>query len=179
MTIEEIMSRRLGDRRFLSCELPAESVEKILRAALLTAYGEEENTVELFVTDDARLTERLADARDCGSECVLGAPLVVVVAADRLYDGAWVEHCSAAVWAMCAQAAEAGLAYCPVQIRGYRLTDGTMSDEVVRGTLGIPDSKTVYAVVAFGKTAAESNAVAADSEMLDWQRVHVAGGTEG
>lgn len=178
MTIEEILGNRLGDRHFLPCELPAESVEKILRAALLTAHGEEENSVELFVTDDTRLTERLADARDHGSECVLAAPLVVAVAADRLYDGAWVEHCSAAVWAMCAQAAEAGLAYSPVQIRGYRLTDGTMSDEVVRGTLDIPDSKTVYAVVAFGKAATESGAVAADSTSLDWQRVHVAGGVE-
>lgn len=173
MRIEEILAMELGDRQFCRTEIQADDVEHVLRAALIATYGKDGNTVELYPVEDPHLLERLADARDHGAECIAQAPMAVAVVADRLYDGAWVENCSAVVWAMCAQAAERQLAYRSVQIRGYQLTDGTMSDEVVRGILDIPESKTVYAVVAIGTADKSAPPVEIDDEQLEWQRIHI------
>lgn len=173
MRIEEILAMELGDRQFCRTEIQADDVEQVLRAALIVTYGKDGNTVELYPMEDPHLLERLADARDHGAECIAQAPMAVAVVADRLYDGAWVENCSAVVWAMCAQAAERQLAYRSVQIRGYQLTDGTMSDEVVRGILDIPESKTVYAVVAIGTADKSAPPVEIDDEQLEWQRIHI------
>ena len=173
MRIEEILAMELGDRQFCRTEIQADDVEQVLRAALIATYGKDGNTVELYPVEDPHLQERLADARDHGAECIAQAPMAVAVVADRLYDGAWVENCSAVVWAMCAQAAERQLAYRSVQIRGYQLTDGTMSDEVVRGILDIPESKTVYAVVAIGTADKSAPPVEIDDEQLEWQRIHI------
>lgn len=173
MRIEEILAMEIGDRQFCRTEIQADDVEQVLRAALLATCGNEGNSVELYPVEDPHLLERLADARDHGAECIAQAPMAVAVVADRLYDGAWVENCSAVVWAMCAQAAERQLAYRSVQIRGYQLTDGTMSDEVVRGILDIPESKTVYAVVAIGTADKPAPPVEIDDEQLEWQRIHI------
>lgn len=173
MRIEEILAMELGDRQFCRTEIQADDVEQVLRAALIATYGNDGNTVELYPVEDPHLLERLADARDHGAECIAQAPMAVAVVADRLYDGAWVENCSAVVWAMCAQAAERQLAYRSVQIRGYQLTDGTMSDEVVRGILDIPESRTVYAVVAIGTADKSAPLVEIDDEQLEWQRIHI------
>ncbi len=173
MRIEEILAMELGDRQFCRTEIQADDVEQVLRAALIATYGKDGNTVELYPVEDPHLLERLADARDHGAECIAQAPMAVAVVADRLYDGAWVENCSAVVWTMCAQAAERQLAYRSVQIRGYQLTDGTMSDEVVRGILDIPESKTVYAVVAIGTADKSAPPVEKDDEQLEWQRIHI------
>lgn len=173
MRIAEILAMELGDRQFCRTEIQADDVEQVLRAALIATYGKDGNTVELYPVEDPHLLERLADARDHGAECIAQAPMAVAVVADRLYDGAWVENCSAVVWAMCAQAAERQLAYRSVQIRGYQLTDGTMSDEVVRGILDIPESKTVYAVVAIGTADKSAPPVEIDDEQLEWQRIHI------
>lgn len=173
MRIEEILAMELGDRQFCRTEIQADDVEQVLRAALIATYGKDGNTVELYPVEDPHLLERLADARDHGAECIAQAPMAVALVADRLYDGAWVENCSAVVWAMCAQAAERQLAYRSVQIRGYQLTDGTMSDEVVRGILDIPESKTVYAVVAIGTADKSAPPVEIDDEQLEWQRIHI------
>ena len=173
MRIEEILAMELGDRQFCRTEIQADDVEQVLRAALIATYGKDGNTVELYPVEDPHLLERLADARDHGAECIAQAPMAVAVVADRLYDGAWVENCSAVVWAMCAQAAERQLAYRSVQIRGYQLTDGTMSDEVVRGILDIPESKTVYAVVAIGTADKSAPPVEKDDEQLEWRRIHI------
>lgn len=173
MRIEEILAMEIGDRQFCRTEIQADDVEQVLRAALIATYGKDGNTVELYPVEDPHLLERLADARDHGAECIAQAPMAVAVVADRLYDGAWVENCSAVVWTMCAQAAERQLAYRSVQIRGYQLTDGTMSDEVVRGILDIPESKTVYAVVAIGTADKSAPPVEKDDEQLEWQRIHI------
>lgn len=173
MRIEEILAMEIGDRQFCRTEIQADDVEQVLRAALIATYGKDGNTVELYPVEDPHLLERLADARDHGAECIAQAPMAVAVVADRLYDGAWVENCSAVVWAMCAQAAERQLAYRSVQIRGYQLADGTMSDEVVRGILDIPESKTVYAVVAIGTVDKSAPPVEIDDEQLEWQRIHI------
>lgn len=48
-----------------------------------------------------------------------------------------------------------------------------MSDEVVRGILDIPESKTVYAVVAIGTADKPASQAEIDDDQLEWQRIHI------
>lgn len=171
MEIKEILHPLSASFSFDAREIPADDVQRLLQSALLTVMGNAANTCELYVTDDATLISRLADAREYGTEALQTAPLVVAVVADRLYDGAWVENCSAAEWAMRMEAASKGLTTVVVQIRGYSLSDGTLSDEVVRGILGVPDDKTVFALLAVGY-AGEYD-VCDDGNELEWERIHI------
>ncbi len=155
---------------FSDKEIPAEYVQTLLQAALGTMHKGTGNTCELYVTDNRQLMDRLADARESGAEAIKSAPLAVAVVADRLYDGSWVENCQNAVWAMRIAASELKLASVAIQIRGYSLTDGTLSDDVVRGVLDIPDGKTVCVLFAVGY--AEINDKAGDED-LEWERIHI------
>lgn len=167
--MSDVLSRELAAPGFDGGDIPAEGVRLVLRAALLAI--QKGNSVQMYVTDEAALLERLKDARSGGAECLSGASLAVALTADRLYDGAWMENSCRVAWAMCRQAAELGLAYKLVQIRGYQLSDGTMSDDVVRGVLGIPEEQTVCAVVALGYSYIENNPAADDD--LDWERIKI------
>lgn len=167
--MSDVLSRELAAPGFDGGDIPAEDVRLVLLAALRSL--QEGNSVRLYVADEPSLLERLKDARDGGAECLLTASLAVALSADRLYDGAWMENSSRVAWAMCCQAAELGIAYRQVQIRGYQLSDGTMSDDVVRGVLGIPEGQTVCTVVALGYSSIESKPLADDE--LDWTRINI------
>lgn len=166
-----ILSPYTGALSFKSQELDAEDVQSLLQAALATTEQVDGNTCEIYVTDNRELLERLADAREHGAESLRQAPMALAIVADRLYDGAWVENCSTALWAMHVRATELGLACQAIQIRGYSLTDGVMSDDVVRGILGIPDGKTVYALLAVGY--ASRHDCGSEECEVDWGRVHL------
>ncbi len=170
MIVEEI-KRHCNPSVFLKKELEPEAVGLLLRAGLLFATEDAQDSLELYVTDNGHAIERLADAREDKARAILGAPLVVAVTADRLYDGAWIENSSRSVWMMCAQAASMKISYSVVQIRGYALGDGTLADDVVCGILDIPENKTIYALVAFGYAA--EHGVVADAESLGWERIHI------
>lgn len=170
MKISDILSTFGDVASFESHEIPAEDVEQLLQASLQTMKNRG-NTCELYVTDDRKRLVRLADARESGGESLLTAPLAVAIVADRLYDGAWVENCSAALWALRCRSAELGIASNAVQIRGYSLADGVLADEVVRGVLDIPDGKTVYAVVALGYPVSRVDNYT-DKE-CDWGRIYI------
>lgn len=171
MKKDNILSPYAGELSFKPQELDADAVQQLLQAALLATAQVNGNTCEIYVTDKRELLERLADARESGAESLRQAPLAMAIVADRLYDGAWVENCSAALWAMHVRAEELGLACRAVQIRGYSLTDGVLSDDVARGVLGIPDGKTVYALLAVGYASRRNRSCEEDE--ADWGRVHL------
>lgn len=171
MEIKNIFLPQDGGIRFADREIKADDVQSLLQAALLTIGSGGKNTCELYVTDEEALKIRLADVRDEGAECVASAPIVIAVTADRLYDGAWMENCSAAAWAIRMEAERLGLVSRCIQIRGYSLSDGTLSDEAVRGILGIPEGKTVCMLLAVGYADTETR-IPSDEE-LDWERIHI------
>lgn len=167
--MSDVLSKELTAPSFDGGDIPAKDVQLVMQAALRAL--QKGNSVHLYITDERGLLERLADARSEGAGCLRTASLAVVLAADRLYDGAWVENSSRVAWAMCRQAADLGVAYRQIQIRGYQLSDGTMSDEVVKGVLGISEEHTVCVVVALGYSGKGS--VASIGDELDWERIHI------
>ena len=162
---------RRSHRKFTGAEINGEDVKLILRSALMSPTAKSNRGWQFVVVDDKRDLEKLADAKDAGSQLIKDAALAVVVLGDPMQNDCWVEDGSIAAISMQYQAEELGLGSCWVQMRGRGLSDGTSADTVIRGILDIPENYNVLCVVAFGHKADERQPQ--NEDKLKWENVHL------
>ena len=167
---KELVKTRRSHRKFSSEEIAPEAVQLIMRAALMSPTSNSQRAWQFVVVDDKTDIEKLADAKNLGSQFMKGAPLAVVVLGDPMQNDCWVEDGSIAAISMQYQAEELGLGSCWVQMRGRGLDDGTPAEEVIRGILDIPANYNVLCVVAFGHYIDERKPQNEDN--LKWENVH-------
>ena len=170
-TFKDLAQMRRSHRKFTEQELDAEDVKLILRAALMSPTSKGVRAWQFVVVDDKQDLEKLADAKDLGSQFLKNAPLAIVVLGDPLQNDCWVEDGSIAAISMQYQAEDLGLGSCWIQMRGRGLTDGTSADTVIRGILDIPENLNVLCVVAFGHKADERKPQ--NEDKLKWENVHI------
>ena len=171
MIFEELVAKRRSHRRFQQTEIEPEQVQKLLRAALMAPTSRGRQLWQFVAVDNKSDLEKLADAKESGASFVKDAALAIVVLGNHELNDCWVEDGSIAAISMQYQAEELGLASCWVQIRGRRLSDGTLSADVVRGILDIPDDLDVLCILAFGKP---SNTLPPhDEASLKWENVRL------
>ena len=164
------MQLRRSHRKFTNEEISPDDVQLILRAALMSPTSKSQRAWHFVVVDDQQAIEKLADAKDLGSQFMKGAPLAVAVLGDPLHNDCWVEDASIAAISMQYQAEELGLGSCWVQMRGRGLTDGTPADEVIRDILNIPDNYHCLCIIALGHKADERQPQ--NEDKLKWENVH-------
>ncbi len=169
MDFHDLIAKRRSYRTFGLGELDGEQVQDILRAALLSPTSRNNCSWKFVVVDDQTDLLKLSDVKEHGSEFVKHASLAVVVMGCPSENDCWIEDCSIAAFAMQMQAEDLGLASCWVQIRGRRLSDGTLSSDIVRGILDIPDSQDVLCIIALGKKA--NTKPPHNEEYLKWENV--------
>ena len=168
---KDLALMRRSHRKFTTEEINADDVRLILRAALLSPTSKSQRAWQFVVVDNPLDIEKIADAKDLGSQFLKGAPLVVVVLGDPMQNDCWIEDGSIAAISMQYQAEELGLGSCWAQMRGRGLSDGTTADTVIRGVLGIPDNLNVLCVLGFGHKADERKPQ--NEDKLKWENVHV------
>lgn len=166
----ELVKIRRSHRKFTDEEISPEHVQSILRAALMSPTSKSQRAWQFVVVDDKTDIEKLADAKDLGSQFMKGAPLAIVVLGDPQKNDCWVEDGSIAAVSMQYQAEELGLGSCWVQMRGRGLADGTSADEVIRGVLDIPANLNTLCIIAVGHKADERKPQNEDN--LKWENVH-------
>ena len=166
----ELVKIRRSHRKFTDEEISPEHVQSILRAALMSPTSKSQRAWQFVVVDDKTDIEKLADAKDLGSQFMKGAPLAIVVLGDPQKNDCWVEDGSIAAVSMQYQAEELGLGSCWVQMRGRVLADGTPADEVIRGVLDIPANLNTLCIIAVGHKADERKPQNEDN--LKWENVH-------
>ena len=166
----ELVKIRRSHRKFTDEEISPEHVQSILRAALMSPTSKSQRAWQFIVVDDKTDIEKLADAKDLGSQFMKGAPLAIVVLGDPQKNDCWVEDGSIAAVSMQYQAEELGLGSCWVQMRGRGLADGTLADEVIRGVLDIPANLNTLCIIAVGHKADERKPQNEDN--LKWENVH-------
>ena len=162
---------RRSHRKFTEEEINPDHVQTILRAALMSPTSKSQRSWQFVVVENKNDIERLADAKDLGSQFMKGAPLAIAVLGDPQTNDCWIEDCSIAAVSMQYQAEELGLGSCWAQMRGRGLTDGTPADEVIRGILDIPANYRTLCIIAFGHKADERKPQNEDN--LKWENVHV------
>jgi len=171
-SFKDLAQVRRSHRKFTNEEIDGEAVKLILRAALMSPTSKGQRAWQFVVVDDKSDLEKLADAKDMGSQLLKDAPLAIVVLGDPLQNDCWVEDGSIAAISMQYQAEDLGLGSCWVQMRGRGLSDGTSADTVIRGILDIPENLSVLCVLAIGHKADERKPQ--NEDRLKWENVHVA-----
>ena len=167
---KDLAQMRRSHRKFTEQEIDADDVRLILRAALISPTSKGQRAWQLVVVDDKQDIEKLADAKDLGSQFLKGAPLAIVVLGDPVQNDCWVEDGSIAAISMQYQAEDLGLGSCWIQMRGRGLSDGTSADTVIRGILDIPENLSVLCVLAIGHKADERKPQ--NEDKLKWENVH-------
>ena len=168
---KDLAQMRRSHRKFTEQEIDAEDVRLILRAALMSPTSKGQRAWQFVVVDNKSDIEKIADAKDLGSQFLKGAPLAIVVLGDPVQNDCWVEDGSIAAISMQYQAEDLGLGSCWIQMRGRGLTDGTTADTVIRGVLDIPENLSVLCVLAVGHKADERKPQ--NEDKLKWENVHI------
>ena len=168
---KSLVSKRRSHRDFTDEPLSPEEVRLILRAALMSPTSKSKRSWQFVVVEDKTDIEKLSDSKPNGAQFLKKAPLVVAVLGDTLGDDCWIEDASLAAYSMELQAEDLGLGSCWTQIRGRNLSDGTLSEDVVRGILNIPEQYGVLCIVAFGHKKIERKLQ--DDDKLKWENVHI------
>ena len=167
---KDLAQMRRSHRKFTEQEIDADDVRLILRAALMSPTSKGQRAWQFVVVDDKQDIEKLADAKDLGSQFLKGAPLAIVVLGDPVQNDCWIEDGSIAAISMQYQAEELGLGSCWIQMRGRGLSDGTSADTVIRGVLNIPENFNVLCILAIGHKADERKPQ--NEDKLKWENVH-------
>lgn len=168
---KDLVQLRRSHRKFTNEEMNPDDLKMILRAALMSPTSKSQRAWQFIVVDDPVAIEKLADAKDMGSQFLKGAPLAIVVLGDPVQNDCWVEDGSIAAISMQYQAEELGYGTCWIQMRGRGLADGTTADTVIRSILNIPDNMNTLCVLALGCKAEERKPQ--NEEKLKWENVHL------
>ncbi len=164
--IDAIMTRR-SIRTFTDDPVPAETVERLLRAAMAAPSAMNEQPWHFVVVEDAHTRERLSTMSQYAKP-VARAPLGIVVCGDTTalhYPGTiyWVFDCSAALenLLVAANALGLGAVWLGVQPWPERVA-------AVREAIGIPEHVEPLGIVALGVPAETKP----PSDRYDGARVH-------
>jgi nitroreductase len=146
-------------------------VRLILRAALMSPTSKGQRAWQFVVVDNKTAIEKIADAKDLGSQVLKRAPLAIVLLGDPVQNDCWVEDGSIAAISMQYQAEDLGLGSCWIQMRGRGLSDGTSADTVIQGVLDIPENMSCLCILAIGHKADERKPQ--NEDKLKWESVHL------
>ena len=171
ISFKDLAQMRRSHRKFTDEEIDAEDMKLILRAALMSPTSKSQRAWQFVVVDDKTDLEKLADAKDLGSQFLKNAPVAIVVLGDPMQNDCWVEDGSIAAISMQYQAEDLGLGSCWIQMRGRGLEDGTSADTVIRGVLDIPENFSCLCILAIGHWADERKPQSEDK--LKWENVHL------
>lgn len=115
---KDLVQKRRSHRKFTDEEIDADDLKLILRAALMSPTSKNQRAWQFVVVDDKLDLEKLADAKNLGSQFLKDAPVAIVVLGDPVQNDCWVEDGSIAAASMQYQAEELGLGSCWIQMRG-------------------------------------------------------------
>ena len=81
---KDLAQMRRSHRKFTDEEIDAEDLKLILRAALMSPTSKGQRAWQFVVVEDKLDIEKLADAKDLGSQFLKGAPVAIVVLGDPM-----------------------------------------------------------------------------------------------
>jgi nitroreductase len=150
MEFIELLQNRRSKRKFTAQKIEAEKVEQLIRAALMSPTGKKTNHWDFIVVENPETLEKLSECKPHSAKLIAGAPLSIVVVGDPQQSDTWVEDCSIASIIIQLEAEELGLGSCWVQVKNREHDANSMSDDYIKGLLGIPAEKSVLSIIAIG-----------------------------
>ena len=166
----ELLKHRRSCRHFTDETIDKESIDYILKAALMSPSGHRLTPWEFVVVEDKETLKALSVSKAAGATLVEKAAAAIVVIADTTKSDVWIEDCSIASVNMQLAAEDLGLGSCWVQIRLRKDNEGNDANDKVKSLLGIPEQYSVLSIIALGHKEHESQSF--DENNLKWNKIH-------
>ncbi len=164
-----LIENRRSIRKFKSKPIEKEKVDRIIEAALRSPSSRGFNPWRFVIVDNPELLERLSKAKPHGSTFLKGAPLGVVVCADKNATDVWVEDTSIATIFIQLASQALGLGSCWIQIRKREHNSSISAEEYIKDILAIPDDFKVESMVSIGYP--DESKIAHAKESLELEKV--------
>ena len=166
----DLLYRRRSIRKYKSTRLDIETVQLLVKAALLSPSSRGFRPWQFIVVDDAEVLTQLASCKK-GAGFLQGAALGIVILANPEISDVWVEDASIAAIILHLTAESLGLGSCWIQIRERHATKTETAEQYVQRILGIPENLKVASIISIGYPA-ESKLPYVDGD-LGFDKVHV------
>lgn len=166
----DLLKHRRSCRQFSEEIIDNESIDYILKSALMSPSGHRRTPWEFIVVEDKRTLKALSVSKASGATLIEKAAAAIVITADTTKTDVWIEDCSIASINMQLAAEELGLGSCWVQIRLREDSEGNSANDNVKLLLGIPEQFSVLSIIALGHKEQESQPF--DENDLKWNKVH-------
>lgn len=170
MNLLEIMKHRRSVRKYTEEKIDEDKLQQILAAALMAPSGRAIRPWEFVVVRDKETLTKLSKAREHGAEMLAGADCAVLVFGDERKTDVWIEDCSNAMAHMYLMASSLGVGCCWIQGRLRKMEDGTLTEDYVRGLLGVPAGYRLEAIMSLGMPAERPEPYQVDN--LPWEKIH-------
>jgi nitroreductase len=167
----DLLKSRRSIRKFQDMEVEKEKIDTILKSALLAPSSRAIRPWEFIAVTDRALLKELSGCKEFGSQFLAGAPLGIVVIADRTACDVWVEDASIASIIIQLSAQSLDLSSCWIQVRERFHSGEVKAEDYIKGVLGIPEKYGVECIVAIGYSAEEKRAYG-DNELL-YGKIHI------
>jgi nitroreductase len=169
----DMLQSRRSIRKFQTREVEKEKIDSILKSALLAPSSRAIRPWEFIAITDGELLKKLSRCRKSGSDFLAGAPLGIVVGADRGASDVWVEDASIAAIIIQLSAQALDLASCWIQVRERPYSNEIKAEDYLKHVLGVPSKFGIECIVAIGYPA-EGKRAYRDDELL-YSKIHING----
>lgn len=166
----DILKSRRSIRKFQNKEVEKEKIDVILKSALLSPSSRSIRPWQFIAVTDADLIRQLSLCREHGSQFLAGAPLAIVVLADKDSSDVWIEDTSIAAVMIQLTVQDLDLGSCWIQVRERFRTEQETAGDYIRGVLEIPEQYRVECMIAIGYPAEEKKPY--EEHTLLYQKLH-------
>lgn len=165
----ELLKNRRSIRKYKEEKIDKDTLDSILKCALLAPSSKNKRPVELVVIEDREIITKLETCKNMGTIGLKSAPLVIAIVADSEKSDVWVEDASIVATIIQLEAEKLDLGSCWIQIR-KRQGDNEDSEVLVRNILNIPDNYGVLAVLSLGYKNEQKKPY--NEEDINFEKVH-------
>ncbi len=169
----DMLKSRRSIRKFQAKEVEKEKIDTILKSALMSPSSRARKPWEFIAVTDRKMLQKLAECRQHNSIFLAGAPLGIIVIADRGASDIWIEDATIAAIIVQLSAQSMDLGSCWIHVRDRMNTENITADKYIRELLEIPENYSVECMLAIGYPAEQKESHSEDnltSEKLHFER---------
>jgi nitroreductase len=167
----DLLYKRRSVRKYTETKIDHNTVQILLKAALLSPSSHGFQPWQFIVVDDSEILSRLSSAKK-GAGHLKGAALAVVILGDPRRSDVWVEDTSIAGTILHLTAESLGLGSCWIQIRERQHAETETAEQYVRKVLAIPETLKVASIICFGYPA-ESKPPRTGEDLKQMNKIHL------
>ncbi|SDG70912.1 nitroreductase family protein [Desulfosporosinus hippei] len=145
----DLLYRRRSIRKYKPEKLDSETVQVLIKAALLSPSSRGFQPWQFLVVDDSDVLTQLASSKK-GAGFLKDAALGIVILADPAKSDVWIEDASIAATILQLTSESLGLGSCWIQIRERLFSEYETAEQYVRRILSIPENLKVASIISIG-----------------------------